>query len=102
MFISIGFTTDQHENFSVRCILYGLKLISISPTQQLFRLLYILIGCALLLLAGVIGSLIADRYRLKSAKAEEEEQLNRRTTVGRLGSLPARNERASSVHGFIQ
>jgi hypothetical protein len=130
MFAFIGIAQHRHKNFSATCILYGSSNSSTSNHRRLLRLLYILIGCGLLLLGLIICSIMNDRRRTKLKQQQEQEQeiIDNRHTVGptksmsvfvekdrmspprrgdinrmtmaRLGSTVG--ERSSAVHNFFQ
>lgn len=123
-FDSIGLASFQHANFSARCILYASSSNPIPNRRQLLRLLYILIGCGLLLLAFIICSIMNDRNRPRSRQIIDEQppilDLKKsiavpmekgrvsearkdnlhRLTMARLSSMI--DERPSAVHGFFQ
>ncbi len=127
-FIYIGIAQHQYKNFSARCILYGSSNNFISNHRRLLRLLYILIGCGILLLTLIICSIMNDRRQAKLKQQIEEEIIDNRHTIipkksmtefidknrrssprrgeinrmtmARLGSMT--NERSSAVHSFFQ
>jgi hypothetical protein len=127
-FVYIGIALHEYKNFSARCILYGSSNNSISNHNRLLRLLYILIGCGILLLSLIICSILNDRRRAKLKQQLEENIIENkqsiipnksmavfidkdrrsssrrgdinRMTMARLGSTI--DERSSAVHGFFQ
>jgi hypothetical protein len=110
-FVYIGINRHEYKNFSARCILYGSSNNSISNHHRLLRLLYILIGCGILLLSLIICSMLNDRRRMKLKQQLEENKQSiipiRRSsskrgdmTMARLGSMI--DERPSAVHSFFQ
>jgi hypothetical protein len=122
MFISLGLAVHQHGNLSARCILYGSRMEKASVDRPLLRLLYILIGCGLLLLGLIFVSMIHDRYRTTSNAILEyvshvdnhrsspsrkasinkhriSDEKRRPLTFIRSGSMV--DERSSSVHSFF-
>jgi hypothetical protein len=120
-FIYMGIAEYDYKNFSTRCILYGSSDNFLSNHRRLLRLLYILIGCGILLLSLIICSIINDRRQARLKQEFEEKILqntqttmmmppqksiiDRRTemnriTMARLGSTI--DERPSAVHSFFQ
>ena len=120
---SVGLAAAEHANFSARCILYASTSNPVANRRQLLRLLYILIGCGLLLLGFIVCSIMNDWNRPRSKQLVEGEPtvgpkksiaalLDKgrvsdtarrdnlhRLTMARLSSMI--DERPSAVHSFF-
>jgi hypothetical protein len=87
-FIYIGISQHQYKNFSARCILYGSSNNFISNYHRLLRLLYILIGCGILLLSLIICSILNDQRQAKLKQQLEQEIIDNRHTIVPKKSMP--------------
>ncbi|CAM4785207.1 unnamed protein product [Rotaria magnacalcarata] len=125
--IYIGIALHEYRNFSATCIVYGELNNSISNNSRLIRLLYILIGCGILLLGLIVCSIVNDQRQMKLKQQLEQEIIGNRNTIvpknstavfidkdrkssthradmnrmtmARLGSVV--DERSSAVHSFF-
>ncbi|CAF3201810.1 unnamed protein product [Rotaria socialis] len=125
--VYIGIALHEYRNFSATCIVYGELNNSISNNSRLIRLLYILIGCGILLLSLIVCSIVNDQRQMKLKQQLEQEIIDNRNTivpnnsttvfidkdrkssthradmnrmtVARLGSVVG--ERSSAVHSFF-
>ncbi|CAF2147171.1 unnamed protein product [Rotaria magnacalcarata] len=125
--IYIGIALHEYRNFSATCIVYGELNNSISNNSRLIRLLYILIGCGILLLGLIVCSIVNDQRQMKLKQQLEQEIIGNRNTIvpknstavfidkdrkssthradmnrmtmARLGSVV--DERSSAVHSFV-
>ncbi|CAF1046728.1 unnamed protein product [Rotaria sp. Silwood1] len=81
-FVYIGIAIQEYKNFSAQCILYGKLNTSMSNHRRLIRLLYILIGCGILLLSLIVCSILNDQRQVKlKQQLEQQEIIDNRHTI---------------------